>query len=457
MTPKIMIVDDDVEFIKQAKKFPFKAEIHAFTDPSEALSKLSSIIPDITITDVMMPGVHGFRFMSIARDIIRSLNLIVISANPKEQVERDFGSLGNTKFFRKPLDEDFFEFIIELVKNIASSPVKPPDKTRVTDNGDASSETSSAEIALDQLSRLAEIYKRYHDLMYNMALKNKEFFSDNKHGDEEWEKLERNIDASLTILVGNNPEKKNKVLSNLDREYKSWETRVLESKEKFITPRNIRYEEPVLLQDYMITDICKINVPIHSFKVDWDKSGEPILEINDVQVSRSEMFMIYRSKAGILLVVSKILDALEWGEKHSRTRHIRAFWFTDRGFSGSYSIDGFHLDFKGKALDNFRSSGSFIGNFYLKDEVVNEFDGGHLPPIPPKSIIHGKISIAVEYKNKEISAFHEGKRILIPVDELIAYDQARGFKPDSGPNARAVFAINFIYDIVLRNLSFKYA
>ena len=60
------------------------------------------------------------------------------------------------------------------------------------------------------------------------------------------------------------------------------------------------------------------------------------------------------------------------------------------------------------------------------------------------------------WQNKEITATHEGKKILIPIDEIIESAKSRGFQPDSGPNARAELAIKYIYDIVLRDEAFKY-
>ncbi len=453
MRPKIMLVDDDIDFISEANNFIFDADIITFLDAGEALEKVSVLRPDIIITDVMMPGIHGFRFISIAKDILKALNLVVISANSKEQIEREFGQLGKIPFFRKPLAEDFHGFIDKKIDEVKSNKNVAVSNMDIDEDKDA-----TFQLAIDQINRLAEIYKRYHDLMYKMAVEKKGFYAETKYGDAEFEALEKKLSASLIVLVGNSPEKQNQVLSNLDREYKSWQTRVLENKEKFIVPISVKFEEPIIMGQHGIYNVCGVKDPVYSYSVDWDKNGDPEFEINGSQIPKSKTYDIYGNKAGNIVYISILLDILSTGTLKSRMRHIWAFWYNKNGFSGSYSISGFTQEFMGKSFDSFRLNQdlTLIGFFYLKDARLIEISGVSPPPIPQKSVISGKISLDLEYKNKEISAFHERKKIHIPVDDIIADSLSRGFKPDTGPNARVEWAMGFIYEVVLKGKPFKY-
>ncbi len=107
---KILIVDDNVDFLKSCEGFEFdKATVYLESQPVEALKKMKLLKPNIVVTDVMMPGVDGLSFATIVQSILSSVEIIVISANSKKQIEAEYGQLNlGTSFFKKPLGEDFF-------------------------------------------------------------------------------------------------------------------------------------------------------------------------------------------------------------------------------------------------------------------------------------------------------------------------------------------------------------
>ncbi len=298
MTLKIMIVDDDKEFVKKAKEFSFDANILTFTDPGEALEAIKSTNPDIIVTDVMMPGIHGFRFLKIAKDLIHSPNIVVISANPKEQVEKEFGSLETTHFFRKPLSRDFFNHIdsqIDTLKNVAS-----PTKQQ-----------SFADVPINQLNRLAALFMKQQDFLFHLALTDKDITSGDYR--QQREVFEDNIALLLSFLVGEDSIKRSDILSNLATAYQTWQKKVMNNVDKFIVPRSVKCQKPFSIGiripagEYPFTGI------VESYEVLLRKDQSPLLKINAVEQVLSPEAAVepYDSVAGVLVLTSRYLDYLD--------------------------------------------------------------------------------------------------------------------------------------------------
>src|SRR5262245_32258626 len=103
----VFLVDDDLAFLESIKDFPLRGiELTTFSDPVQALKSLRSSQPDILISDVQMPGVHGLDFCFIAREIIAHQKVILISANSLADIQAKYGSIGDLKFYQKPLEEN---------------------------------------------------------------------------------------------------------------------------------------------------------------------------------------------------------------------------------------------------------------------------------------------------------------------------------------------------------------
>ncbi len=300
MAVKMVVVDDDEVFIAKAKNFTFDAEIITFSDPGLALEKMASINPDITITDVMMPGVHGFRFMSIAKDIIKSINLIVISANTKEQVEKDFGSLGRTTFFRKPLDEGFYSYVDSLIDRLKNEP-----------------QTLSRESPISylahwiRLDRLAILFKNQQDFLYKMALQHKNVM--NLDYQEERESLSNAVDTGLTVLVGDDQAKRNQIIKNLSSEYPTWQAQVLANIDKFIVPKKTKCEKNFLIGIRVPKGEYAFKGEVDCYEVALDRENFPILKINDVTLTLDPDYVVepHLGVAGAIVLTSRYLEWLD--------------------------------------------------------------------------------------------------------------------------------------------------
>lgn len=75
-TGKIVVVDDE-KIVTSAFKTLLKVEgfnnAHFFNNPKEALEFLASNIPDLVISDFLMPEMNGLEFLSEVKKCIRKL------------------------------------------------------------------------------------------------------------------------------------------------------------------------------------------------------------------------------------------------------------------------------------------------------------------------------------------------------------------------------------------------
>lgn len=249
---EILLVDDDQNFLESLKFSEIEgATLRVQGDPVLALEDLDKLNPAIIITDVMMPAIHGLKFLKIAKSILRHERIIVISGNSKAEVERDFGSLENVTFFPKPLKPDFWKYLEGLVSDIA--------------NMSSRDEAISVGSSVDKIDKIATHYQAYHQFMYEeCALKNKSFY-----GEETWDKkerLERDLLLSLNLLFEDELVKES-VLKDLDGRYKSWQSRVIENQSDFIRPFIKKLKKP--------------------FKIDMGKGFENcVLEVTSYEVKK---------------------------------------------------------------------------------------------------------------------------------------------------------------------------
>lgn len=157
----ILLVDDDEKFIDSFQMIDIdNAKLHCFTDPVEALKEISTIKPDIILSDVKMPGIHGIEFCSIVKNLIKPQHFIFISANSKEDIENKHGSIAKHSYFRKPLEDDFYDFIEDLVSKLQKSTSR---KATNQPNNDLYSKISN-------LQPIKNIAIEINDILYDMAI-----------------------------------------------------------------------------------------------------------------------------------------------------------------------------------------------------------------------------------------------------------------------------------------------
>jgi CheY-like chemotaxis protein len=121
---RILIVDDEPSLretgkrLLEAKGF----EVHCAEDGFKGLAALKEALPDVIISDLRMPNMNGFEFLSVVRRRFPMIAVIVISGEfsnhsvPQNVLADAFFTKGGFK------TEELFEKIIALVHELPTRP-----------------------------------------------------------------------------------------------------------------------------------------------------------------------------------------------------------------------------------------------------------------------------------------------------------------------------------------------
>ena len=104
----IMIVDDnETELVLAQKALEKNYQIIPMNNPKSALGRLNkaSLMPDLIILDIAMPGVNGFEMISRLKGTEKTKNIPVIfmSGDKENSTEIEAYRLGAVDFIRKPI------------------------------------------------------------------------------------------------------------------------------------------------------------------------------------------------------------------------------------------------------------------------------------------------------------------------------------------------------------------
>lgn len=101
---KILIAEDDPLMMAVIKQ-QLSNEGYALsinTDGREALEALESFVPDLIITDILMPFTSGLDLISVVRSSGSKIPILVLSAMDQEATVLEALSLGANDFISKP-------------------------------------------------------------------------------------------------------------------------------------------------------------------------------------------------------------------------------------------------------------------------------------------------------------------------------------------------------------------
>lgn len=115
---KILVVDDHAEmtdFLKKVLEPHFKQVLTA-ADGEEALRVIRNNMPNIIVSDVMMPRINGYQLCQyIKEDItISHIPVVLLTARDDEQSQQEGYKNGADAYLAKPFEE---ETLLELVRN----------------------------------------------------------------------------------------------------------------------------------------------------------------------------------------------------------------------------------------------------------------------------------------------------------------------------------------------------
>ena len=111
MTPKILIVDDEIETCKFLRAFlePLGYQIITALNGEEALEKIKSEEPHLMLLDIRMPEMDGIEVLEHAKTLNPRMGIIMITAVQDEDIARQAIANGAHDYITKPIDLDYLE------------------------------------------------------------------------------------------------------------------------------------------------------------------------------------------------------------------------------------------------------------------------------------------------------------------------------------------------------------
>lgn len=101
--PRVLIVDDDPDFIEMLKLILRHSgfDVAGATDSNTALEKCAEINPDVILLDLMIPGVDGWGIYQILREITRAPVIVVSASGDRDNAVRSL-EMGIYDYISKP-------------------------------------------------------------------------------------------------------------------------------------------------------------------------------------------------------------------------------------------------------------------------------------------------------------------------------------------------------------------
>ena len=102
---KILVAEDEPMLLKtielKLKKEGY--DVITATDGRDAITKIEGLVPDMVITDIMMPYASGLEIVSLVRkNTENKIPIIILSAMEQEKVVMEAFELGADDYITKP-------------------------------------------------------------------------------------------------------------------------------------------------------------------------------------------------------------------------------------------------------------------------------------------------------------------------------------------------------------------
>ncbi len=120
-TSRILVVDDSITIRKVSKKILSKYEVEVKTakDGIDAISVISSWMPDLILLDIEMPRMDGFEFATYIRNTkgYKDIPIIMITSRTGDKHKDQAKTIGVNEYLGKPYVEETLVKTIETVLN----------------------------------------------------------------------------------------------------------------------------------------------------------------------------------------------------------------------------------------------------------------------------------------------------------------------------------------------------
>ena len=124
MENKVLLIDDDLLTLKVLKKYLADDgfDVTTATDGVDALKKLNRIVPDIILSDILMPVMDGFELLRILQKTpgFGGIPFVFLSAKTEKDDQLEGFRQGANEYICKPVDGEEFVSKVRDVLNKAS-------------------------------------------------------------------------------------------------------------------------------------------------------------------------------------------------------------------------------------------------------------------------------------------------------------------------------------------------
>ena len=167
-TGKIVIVDDE-SIVTSAFKTLFMVEgfdnAVYFNNPKEALEYLKTNVPDLIISDFLMPQMNGLEFLSAVNELYPEVSKILLTGYAdKENAIKAINDVGLYKYIEKPWDND--DLLMNIRNGIERSYLLSELRKKITELEEAKKELENYSQNLEILvqEKTADLVKSHAQL-----------------------------------------------------------------------------------------------------------------------------------------------------------------------------------------------------------------------------------------------------------------------------------------------------
>ena len=118
MSAKVLIVDDEQDFLDiMAERLQARGmDVSTATSAHDALEKIETESYDAVIMDFLMPAMDGFRALKLFKETRPDLDIILLTANVREEERMAAKNLGAMEVVEKPADLNMLTQLIESAR-----------------------------------------------------------------------------------------------------------------------------------------------------------------------------------------------------------------------------------------------------------------------------------------------------------------------------------------------------
>jgi len=123
---KILVAEDEPLMLMaiEAKLKNDGFEVIGVSDGQEALKALEIHLPDLIITDIVMPYTSGLELIGIVRANLKKIPIIVLSGLGQEDTVMEAFQLGADDFITKPFNPTELSVRVKRLLKIPAKPAK---------------------------------------------------------------------------------------------------------------------------------------------------------------------------------------------------------------------------------------------------------------------------------------------------------------------------------------------